>query len=226
MAVRPTVNERGPRPWLSFDLRLRIGHLDLRIPTDDDLAELAEIAAAGPHPPEEMPFGFAWTDSPPDRLPREFMQFHWRIRSEWSPEKWSLEFGVREAGRLVGMQALHAQDFGTFRTVSTGSWLGREFQGRGIGKQMRAAVLALAFDHLGARVATWGALADNVASTRVSRALGYTENGVDEVAPRGVPRELVRYRLSAEAWRGVPRPPVEVVGVEPCRSLLGAGAET
>ena len=39
------------------------------------------------------------------------------------------------------------------RTVGTGSWLGRPYQGRGIGKEMRGAVLALAFDGLGAEVA-------------------------------------------------------------------------
>ncbi len=42
---------------------------------------------------------------------------------------------------------------------------------------MRAAVLLLAFDHLGARTARSEAFADNPASLRVSEKLGYAPDG-------------------------------------------------
>ena len=96
------------------------------------------------------------------------------------------------------MQALHARGFATQRTVDTGSWLGQDFQGRGFGKEMRAALLALAFDGLGARVAETEAFLDNAASNAVSRSLGYEENGFGSLAPEGVPRETQRFRMTAD----------------------------
>ena len=47
--------------WPLFGLRLRTEHLVLRMPTDDDVVELLQVAKAGIHPPDEMPFGMAWT---------------------------------------------------------------------------------------------------------------------------------------------------------------------
>ena len=85
------------------------------------------------------------------------------------------------------MQGMHARGFAARRTVDTGSWLGQDYQGRGFGKEMRAAVLALAFDGLGARLAETEAFLDNAASNAVSRALGYEENGFGSLAPEGVP---------------------------------------
>ena len=62
---------------------------------------------------------------------------------------------------MVGVQGLVARDFAVMRAVATGSWLGAEFQRRGIGKEMRGAVLALAFDGLGAQIAETEAFVDN-----------------------------------------------------------------
>jgi hypothetical protein len=88
---------------------------------------------------------------------------------------------------------------------------------------MRQAVLGLAFDHLGAEVATSGSFVDNPSSAGVSRALGYEENGRDRLAPRGVAKELVRYRMTRELWRARPRPPIEVSGLDACLELFGVG---
>jgi len=57
--------------------------------------------------------------------------------------------------------------------VSTGSWLGMRHQGKGFGTEMRAAILMLAFDHLGAKTARSSAFTDNPRSLAVSRRLGY-----------------------------------------------------
>jgi RimJ/RimL family protein N-acetyltransferase len=95
------------------------------------------------------------------------------------------------------------------------------FQGRGIGKRMRQAVLSLAFDHLGAEVAETEAFTDNPASNRVSLAVGYEPNGFGRLAPRGVPRETQRFRLTLEGWRARPRPEARVEGLERCLPLLG-----
>jgi RimJ/RimL family protein N-acetyltransferase len=67
-------------------------------------------------------------------------------------------------------------------------WIGLEYQGQGIGTEMRAAVLYLAFAGLGADYALSGAFTDNPASLAVSRKLGYGEDGVDREVRRDKPR--------------------------------------
>ena len=212
----------GGHPWPIYDLRIRSGRLELRLPTDVELLELIDVARAGIHDPAVTPFAFPWTDAPSPLLERSFMQYHWRTRGSWSPEKWMLDFGVWDDGRLVGVQGIGGDDFRVKRSVHTGSWLTRAEQGHGIGKEMRNAILAFAFDHLGAQWATSSAFLDNAASSGVSRSLGYVEDGYDVAAPRLAPRLLMRYRMSAEQWRSRQRPAVEVSGLEGCRDLFGA----
>ena len=53
---------RDTHPWPFFGLRITTPRLELRIPDDEDLAELFEAARAGIHPADEMPFGIPWTD--------------------------------------------------------------------------------------------------------------------------------------------------------------------
>jgi RimJ/RimL family protein N-acetyltransferase len=120
------------------------------------------------------------------------------------------------------MQGMHARRFSALRTVGTGSWVGRHHQGQGYGREMRTAMLALAFDGLGALVAETEAFTDNAASAGVSRALGYEENGRGGLAPEGVLRETQRFRMTLERWRSRPRPPIEIDGLDACRDMFGA----
>ena len=208
--------------WSLYDLRILTDRLELRLPTELELFEMVDLARGGIHDPNEMPFGMAWTDQPSPHFERSFMQFHWSTRGSWSPGKWSLDLGVWFEGQLVGTQGMGAENFSILRSVSTGSWLGQEFQGRGIGKEMRSAVLGFAFDHLGAAWATSGSFVDNPASAAVSRALGYWEDGIDVLAPRGEAKELIRWRISADVWRSRERPAVEVAGLDRCWDMFGA----
>ena len=207
--------------WPLFDLCLRIGDLELRLPSDAEVAELCVVARQGVHPPDEMPFAYPWTRKPSPRFEREFSQHHWKQRADWDPAAWVLELAVFEAGRPIGSQALAARQFATLRTVSSGSWLGLGHQGRGVGKAMRTAVLALAFDGLGAEVAETEAFVGNHASAGVSRALGYVSNGFTRLAPEGVAREAERFRLTRDAWQAVARPPVAIEGLAACRDMFG-----
>jgi len=77
----------------------------------------------------------------------------------------------------MGVQDVTARDFAVRKTVVTGSWLGRAYQGRGYGTEMRAAVLTLAFDGLGADRAESGYFTGNAQSAGVSAKLGYVDNG-------------------------------------------------
>jgi RimJ/RimL family protein N-acetyltransferase len=210
-------------PWPLFDLRVRTPRLVLRSPTDADVFALLDVARAGVHDPAEMPFAVPWTDLAHPEFERSFLQFYWGCRSGWSPEAWQLPLAVVLDDRPIGIQDVAAKNFPTLRTVETGSWLGRAFQRQGIGTEMRAAVLALAFDGLGAEVATSGVIEGNVASRRVSETLGYEPNGEAFVAPRGTPVVEHRYRLLRERWDR-DRYPVLIEGLDECRPMFGLDA--
>ena len=207
--------------WPLFQLRIRSEHLVLRPPTDDDLAPLLALAKAGIHPPDEMPFGIAWTSAEGPTFDQGFLTHHWEGRARWSVDDWRLNLIVEIDDRPIGSQSIESHAFVIHRTVHTGSWLGRAFQGRGLGKEMRLAVLAFAFDGLGARFAESAAFLDNAASNAVSRGLGYEENGRGSLAPQGIARETQKFRMSAEMWRSRPRPPVTIEGLEACRGMFG-----
>ena len=207
--------------WPLYGLRLAVGDLELRYPAEAELPAFADIIERGIHPPDEMPFGIAWTDLPAPKRNVESYQWWMGSRGRWSADDWTVTLGVWEAGHPVGFQDLRGHEFPRYRTVATGSWVGLEFQGRGIGKLMRQAVLSLAFDHLGAQIAETEAFIDNPASNRVSLAVGYEPNGYGQLAPRGVARPTQRFRLTLDGWRAKPRPAVTVEGLEGCLDMFG-----
>lgn len=216
---RPTSELRDL--WPLYALRLTTGDLELRYPTETELPAFVDVIEAGIHPPDEMPFGMAWTDEPPAK--RNLASYQWWMgsRGRWSVDEWFLTMGVWERGRPIGFQDLRGVRFPVHRTVGTGSWLGQAYQGRGVGKLMRQAILTLAFDHLGAEVAETEAFVDNPASNKVSLAVGYEPNGFGRLAPRGVPRETQRFRLTLEGWRSRARPEVSVQGLETALHMFG-----
>jgi RimJ/RimL family protein N-acetyltransferase len=216
-------NEQMSHPWPFFGLTLTTPNLTLRYPDDDDIAALGRLAAGGIHPPDEMPFAVPWSAADPAQLPIDVAQFHWQTRGSLGPDSWHVPLAVVTGGVVGGTQALEADAFAVRRTVVTGSWLGREFQGRGIGPEMRAAVLHMAFAGLGAERAESTAFLDNPASHAVSRALGYAVDGTEVKAVRGRPRTSTRYLLTRERWLETDRIDVEIAGLEPCLALLGAG---
>jgi len=107
--------------------------------------------------------------------------------------------------------------------VETGSWLGSAWQGQGYGTEMRAAALRFAFEGLGAVAAGSAALQGNVASRRVSERLGYRDNGIGFVAPRGVPVRQERFLLLREDFVAEPWP-LEITGLDACRAMFGTGS--
>ena len=210
-----------PDPWPLRHLVLTTPRLTLRPDDDKGLYELAALTLRGVHPPEEMPFAHPWTDQAPDDLVRSALQYHWGKRSQLTSAEWTINFLVCRDGEVVGEQSLSAKEFSITREVSTGSWLGAAHQGLGFGTEMRAAVLLLAFDHLGATTARSGAYVDNPASLRVSEKLGYRRNGTDTWARRGA--AVTEIRLVVEAAQFVrPEWTLHVDGLEGCRAMLEA----
>ena len=208
--------------WPLFGLVLRTPRLELRLPSLEQLARLGRLADEGVHDPALMPFLAPWTDLPPGARARAVMQYQWSRWAELRPEQWTLEFAVLLDGEPAGQQGISARNFALTREVATGSWLGLRYQGRGIGTEMRAAVLDLAFAGLGAEQAGSGALDDNAASLAVSRKLGYVPNGTNRTVVRD--RLVTEQRLLVDraSWQAHRTVPVEIDGLEPCLGLLGA----
>jgi RimJ/RimL family protein N-acetyltransferase len=205
-----------------FALRIRTARLELRLPDDPEITQLAAVAEAGVHPPDEMPFAVPWTDAAGTPGFRDDVAgFHLGLRDAWQPDAWALACVVFADGAVIGVQEINAIRFAERRTVGTGSWLGAAFQDRGYGTEMRAAVLHLAFAGLGAEAAESGAFVTNPRSARVSEKLGYEECGEGVAAPRGTPVRERQFRLTATAWRATDRIPVELVGLDPCLPLFG-----
>ena len=206
--------------WPLFDLVVRTPRLELRLPKEVEFAALIEVADAGIHDPDTMPFFVPWTDLEPALRARETAKWLWSHRANWSPDKWTFTAGVFVDGQPVGMQDIGAEQFQAVRSVETGSWLGRAYQGQGIGREMREAILHLAFAGLDAEEALSGAFEDNAASLATSRAVGYEENGEARGRRRQSSGRTVRFRMSREAWEQRRRDDIEIVGLDACLDMF------
>jgi RimJ/RimL family protein N-acetyltransferase len=226
MRLYPGRMPASPHPALDslhppFGLRIRTGPLTLRVLTDEDLPEYAELLRRPVFADPDAPHVFPWYARPEEERISEALRFQWRLRSQVSPESWSLALGIWADGRLVGCQDLDAKQFAVRRTVTSGSWLTRDMQGRGLGGLMRRAVLVLAFDHLGAVRAESAAVVGNERSYGVSRSCGYVDNGIEVIEQNGRAVEHQRFLVTPQTFRRGTES-VEVEGITPAlRALLG-----
>ena len=205
-------------------VRIVTPRLELRLPTEVEIVAMHERAGEGIHDPAVMPFAFPWTDDPDETRGFGTYQAHVRPRGAWKPDDWYCMFGVFVDGEPVGAQDIAASNFGILREVGSGSWLAQAFHGRGLGTEMREAMLHFGFDTLGALAANSGAYVDNPSSIRVSEKCGYERNGVRAVirsrgpnAPDGASRTRAieyRFRLERDAWLARRRYDIDVIGVD------------
>jgi RimJ/RimL family protein N-acetyltransferase len=183
--------------WPLHRLRLTTAELVLCPTTEADLPQLCAIL---PPDLEVDPASTRYAGLDDRANHRAILaQGYWRAMGTWSPHDWVLPFAVRHDGELIGMQALEGPDWTAERTVDSWSWLTVDSRGKGWGRQMRAAVLALAFGPLGARTAVSSAVVDNASSLGVSRALGYRETHLSVLEHSG--QTLRHVRLERDAWR-------------------------
>jgi RimJ/RimL family protein N-acetyltransferase len=207
--------------WPLFDLRLRIDDITLRPTIDADLQPLADLK---PRDVELNPVRTRFDRGDLDRGSWTH-QAHWQSIGTWRPESWNLGFSVFRDNGLVGVQTLEGDEFARRRTVDSSSWLVEAARGQGVGKAMRLAVLALAFDGLGAELAVTEAWQDNAASLGVSTALGYVDNGWyrhDREAAVGGVDTMTRMRLTRAAFeqRNAGHG-VQIDNLEPCLPFFG-----
>jgi RimJ/RimL family protein N-acetyltransferase len=191
--------------WPVLGIRVRTPAMELFVPDQDTLVQVARLAAKGIYDPQDQflprtPVG-GWEDVGSPEAERRFLRYFWAALADWRPERWNLVLAARAGDDIVGVQEVGAQHFALTGTVSTGSWVGRHHQGAGHGKAMREAVLHLAFDGLGAERADTAAWASNRASLGVSLALGYQANGTTVRAAEGRRVEQLNLTLRRSDWR-------------------------
>lgn len=211
------------RPWPLFDLRVETPRLVLRYADDGDLETLARFRADLVLRPGEEPFDgdSSFYSHNPDTAGRKAMTGEWGARAKTSPDWWHLSFAVVVEDELVGQQNITGADFKNLRTVNSFSFLARAHQGRGLGKEMRSAVLHLAFVGLGALRAESDAFHDNLASIGVSRSLGYRDNGT-MLAPRpSGAAEMLRFLMKREQWATGRRDDIQIHGLDGALPILG-----
>jgi RimJ/RimL family protein N-acetyltransferase len=206
--------------WPLFDLRITAPDLLLRPMREADLGTVSDLL---PEDLELDPAATRYAISDEHRTRGIIThQGYWTSFGTWRPSAWRLGFVVLSGERIVGFQELEGNDFPLLRTVDTSSFLIPSVRGRGLGKQMRRAVLALAFGQLEAAAAVTSAWHDNYASLGVSLALGYRPNGETLHAREDRADVMVHLRLTRSDWlaNDLGRD-IQVTGVDPCRFLFG-----
>lgn len=224
----PSSPAKSAQIWPFDALNIRYEDFELRLPSHEELEGLAALASRGVHDPEFMPFTYPWTDQEPAAVARSVMQYFWATQGAITPEAWALSLTFFKSGEVIGTGELNAKDFTILRTIETGSWIGREFQGKGFGTVMRGMLVAFGFKYLNAAQLTSAAIEQNAPSNAISAKMGYRENGYELVTSRGKADRLIRYVLTRETWDSLEprlRPEIVVSGVEGCLPLLGAPAE-
>ncbi|HEV8063636.1 MAG TPA: GNAT family protein [Acidimicrobiales bacterium] len=212
--------------WPLFDLVVRTPRLELRPPDDDMLVQLADAADPAMFPEGEYHFVIDWLSVPSPLRQRQSMQFWWSHRANWTVDDWSLTMAVVVDGQPAGVQDISAKSFPRRRSFTTGSWLAPGFQGLGIGKEMRQAILHLGFVGLGAEEAHSGAFTGNARSIGVSRAVGYDDNGF-EISLRGgrTPDLHINFRMTRERFGQLQRPDIVIEHLGPCLELFGLDSD-
>lgn len=206
-------------------LRLRVTtpRLALHGATDELLDRLAPAVRDGEAMAEPAPFDdpISFYEEDPQLRVAKWLRGIWRGRGKVDADTWRLYFVVMVDGEPVGMQDLCGERFADFGIVTSFSWLSRGARGKGLGKEMRQAVLHLAFAGLDARTAESDAFIDNAGSNGVSRALGYQTNGTTWDTRRGETAVIQRWRLTREAWEARRREDIALAEVAGTRAILG-----
>lgn len=141
-------------------------------------------------------------------------------RGAVEPDACRLYFVVMVDGQPVGEQTMTGVHFSTLGTVTTFSWLSLDQLGHGLGRDMRAAILHLAFDGLGAKEASSDAFVDNDGSNAISRGLGYEPNGSEWATRQGKPALVNRWRLTREDSEQHRRDDIHLHNIEARLALL------
>lgn len=149
------------------DRVLETEHLLLRRSAPED----AEAIAVYRNDPEVRRHQ-GWDRTDPDSIRAEIVRM--AARTPGDPGWVQFSVFVRDTGDLVGDVGLSPSDSGGDRVIKIGYTIDPAHQGRGYGTEAAAALMAFAFEAVGAEIVRAYASADNAASRRVAERIGMT----------------------------------------------------
>ena len=189
-------------PWPLFDLAVRTPRLELRLPTDAELLPLIDVARAGIHDPEVMPFYEPWTDVEGEAFDRALLAFHWSSRTRLAPDDWALVLGIFVDGAFAGEINLNSIHRGAFQSAYIGYWIDERVAGNGYMPESVVLVLRFGFEQLGLHRMQIAIIPRNANSRRVVDKLGLREEGVAlrYLEINGEWEDHVRYAITSEEW--------------------------
>ncbi len=118
------------------------------------------------------------------------------------------------------MCSIEADAFPNRRSAETGSWVGRRYQHRGIGREVGHAALHLIFAGFDADQATTQAWHDNTASLGVTSSLPYVHTGSSLQQRRERPDTLLEFAMSRAQWNTARRNDIDLIGIDAARAQL------
>lgn len=204
-------------------LRLRTPRLELRLGSTNELRDLGELFRHGTYPEEmrsPITSGLFFEGVKAPGWVDDFVAHHHSWLDESTPSEWYFNLLVFTTEGVVGSQGLQSRPQ---RSAFTNSLIGRRYQRQGFGTEARAAVLTLAFNHLGATRAISDAWIGNHASLAVSRNLGYVDAGTELRHPAGEP--VVHQVMELDAAQFKSPVPVSVESGEALARWVAAPAE-
>jgi RimJ/RimL family protein N-acetyltransferase len=202
-----SVNELYP----PLGLAVRTPRLIIQPADEQCAAELANaVVKHGVHDPSHMPFDPPWTDLPKiEKAQKAFRNAMSRDPHQLTfAVRYQLTFAVRYQRTPnspigeVSIRGIDGKEWG-HASVETGSWLLRPEHGKGVGTEVRQAMLALIFDGLGKDYALTASFDNNPASIAVTQKLGYTQLESEFVNNREERREVFKFELHRNNWTRV-----------------------
>jgi ribosomal-protein-serine acetyltransferase len=180
---------------------------------DELSADLGAGALIRPLEAEDVPELFRLVDANRDYL-RAWLPWLDATRREEDLQAWSTaerekaaagraaQFVIVDEGRIAGVIGFHEIDWSN-RQVDLGYWVAEDRQGRGLVTRAAAALLRIAFDHLGLSRVGIKTATGNMRSRAIPERLGFRHVGVLPQAERLYDRvvDLDAYALLAEEWR-------------------------
>ncbi|MBA8825129.1 RimJ/RimL family protein N-acetyltransferase [Saccharopolyspora lacisalsi] len=206
--------------WPLRKLTLVTTRLELRLPTEGELHELAALASTEDYDPAVPPLA-GRHDTPAERG-RRTLQHHWHSWGTWTPERWSLDLAMFEQGRPVGIQNVRAADFARHGAIETRMWTHHSRRGTGLCTLAHTMVLHFAFEGLRTTQALAETRKDNTPAQLVLRKFGYRTHGADHADEQDRAVVWQGLRLTTEQWHANrPTTNVSMRGVDECLPVFG-----
>lgn len=210
-------------PHPMSELSLACDQVEMRPLAPADRGAFEALLRGGIHPPDYMPFASPWSRDTPENLAAGIAYTAGQVAADCRCDDYVLQFAVRRAGDLVGMQQTRVTGPPGRAVGAVGYWLGTAFQGRGIGTLSQAMMCAVFLDHLGVPTLTSSIFADNAPSLASARKVGFTPTGAAQLVRDGEPVPVIHLVLTAATFNRSAAPGVRFAGLAQARRFLGLG---